>query len=213
MKQLIIIQARMGSKRLPGKVLMPIYRNKNIVDIILDKFNDEKCVLAIPESDLPDFSYLKNRVEICTGDEENVYSRFVKVIKKHQPEIVVRVCADNPFICPKYVMFASGYLKSYYSYQYVSNWKDVEGTRFEIFKASCLNSKRITESDKEHVTTSIQASARTLILPRQYDFEGKFSVDTKRDFFLAKSIFYLFNREDVIIADLHRIYRFLTEKE
>ena len=104
-----IIQARMGSTRLPGKVLMPlagrpvlwhiIHRLKKcrtIDDIVVatsDQKQDDKLVAWCCKNDIPVFR----------GPEENVLQRFALAIKLLDPEIIVRICGDSPMVDPQVI--------------------------------------------------------------------------------------------------------------
>jgi len=100
----IIIQARMGSTRLPGKILMPFFEGLTILDILLNnlhKVDDVKVVIATSvnkENDMLE-SFLRNREELVyRGSEEDVLDRFVKAAKTYNIDGIIRVCSDNPFM-------------------------------------------------------------------------------------------------------------------
>ena len=103
-KTLIIIQARMGSKRLPGKMMLKldnysilewvikrIKKVKNKTDILIattkEKKDNKICKIA-----------KKNKIKFFRGPTHDVLKRFYLAAKKFKPKFVVRVCADNPFI-------------------------------------------------------------------------------------------------------------------
>ena len=108
-KAIAIIQARMGSTRLPGKVLMPlagkpllwhIYNrlshcreiNKIIVATTIDKSDDK----------IENFCK-KNKIDFYRGSLNNVFKRFIDVIDKFSSEFVVRVPGDTPFPTPGFI--------------------------------------------------------------------------------------------------------------
>ena len=106
MKIICIIQARMGSERLPGKVIKPIKgvpligytidrlkRSRYIDEIILatsDKEQDDKLVDVAQEY----------KIECFRGSEENVLERYVKCAKKYNGDIIIRITGDCPLIDP-----------------------------------------------------------------------------------------------------------------
>jgi len=101
----IIIQARMGSSRLPGKVLMPI-GNKCLLEHILfrlslHKRDDCQVIVAttVAENDHV-IEELCNRhgVTCFRGSEQNVLGRYYECAVKHGFSDVVRLTADNPFV-------------------------------------------------------------------------------------------------------------------
>lgn len=100
----IIIQARLGSTRLPGKILLPFYRGQTIIDILLEKLHratDIPVVIATttdPGNDLL-VAHLQARGELVfRGSENDVLDRFIQAAGLHQLEGIIRICSDNPFI-------------------------------------------------------------------------------------------------------------------
>ena len=103
----IIIQARLGSTRLPGKILLPFYGEQTIIDILMDKLHQataSKVIVATttdPGNDLL-VEYLEGRNELVfRGSENDVLDRFIKAAEKYQLDGIVRICSDNPFIDPE----------------------------------------------------------------------------------------------------------------
>lgn len=100
----IILQARMGSTRLPGKVLKTIGGKPLLVHIlyrITFLKNQLKLVLATTikcdDDVIADFCE-KNRVDCFRGSEENVLERYYLCAKKYGFSDIVRLTADNPFV-------------------------------------------------------------------------------------------------------------------
>jgi spore coat polysaccharide biosynthesis protein SpsF len=101
-KVVAIIQARMGSTRLPGKSLMPL-AGKPLVYRVLERIiparNIDQVVLAIPDS-------AENRVlskiagelgvAVFAGSEDDLVDRYFQAAKTFQADYVVRIPADNP---------------------------------------------------------------------------------------------------------------------
>ena len=104
MKTGIIVQARMGSTRLPGKILKNFYDDKTLLDIMLDKLHKikgVKVIVATSDSASDDQldSFLKSKGEIVfRGSENDVLSRFVQAARDNGIDDIVRICSDNPFI-------------------------------------------------------------------------------------------------------------------
>lgn len=99
---LVIIQARMGSKRFPGKTLYELSGKPSLAHL-LDSVNQivpkKNIVIASSEASENDAieEYCKNEsLECVRGDEENVASRFYEIIKKVRPSFFVRLNADSP---------------------------------------------------------------------------------------------------------------------
>lgn len=101
-----VVQARMGSTRLPGKVLRPI-RERPLIYHLVDRldYSDllDDIVFAIPASKENDvlFDWLSYRgLKIFRGSEKNVLQRFYNSAKKYNPELIVRICSDRPITDP-----------------------------------------------------------------------------------------------------------------
>ena len=103
----IIIQARLGSTRLPGKILKPFYGDNSILDIILDKLHqasDDQVIVATSTSKDNDalVEHLERNGEQCfRGSENDVLDRFVKAAEEFHVDGIIRICSDNPFIDPE----------------------------------------------------------------------------------------------------------------
>ena len=109
MRVFITIEARMASKRLPGKVMLPIAgkpmlsqlicRVKNVsnVDGILvltSKMPENKVIIDLAE---------KNGVGIFAGSENDLVDRIVSGTKNENPHSIVQLTADNPLVDPKLI--------------------------------------------------------------------------------------------------------------
>ena len=100
----IIIQARMGSTRLPGKILKPFYGGKTLLETLLEnlhKVNGVKVIVATSVNENNDQleTFLRERNELVyRGSENDVLDRFIKAAEENNVEGIVRICSDNPFM-------------------------------------------------------------------------------------------------------------------
>lgn len=104
MEKAIITQARMGSTRLPGKVLKSI-SDKPMLEYHLDRIqNTDIPVILATSNNQKDIEIVdlckKNEVRVIRGDEHDVLSRYAKVVRKYDIETVVRVTSDCPLLDP-----------------------------------------------------------------------------------------------------------------
>ena len=119
---IIIIQGRTLSSRLPKKILLPIYREKCIIDILLERFSNIKynipICLATTNNEHDDELFNKYKINsniLCfRGSENNVLLRYYEAAIKFKAECVVRVNADCPLIDPDIV----GDIIEYYHLNY-----------------------------------------------------------------------------------------------
>jgi spore coat polysaccharide biosynthesis protein SpsF len=104
MKTIIIIQARMGSSRLPGKILMPL-GDSVVLDYVVSRCKQVRNVSdvivatsVLPQDD-PVEKWCRNQsVSFFRGSEDDVLSRYVNAAKPYQPDCVIRVTGDCPFV-------------------------------------------------------------------------------------------------------------------
>lgn len=107
MKTVGIIQARMGSTRLPGKVLMNL-AGRPALAVMLERLrrsetlSDAVVATSNLEQDDPIVRVCDDlSVGVFRGSESDVLSRYVSAAQAFKAELVVRLTADCPFICPE----------------------------------------------------------------------------------------------------------------
>lgn len=100
----VIIQARMGSTRLPAKVLKRI-GDKSLLEHILFRLSqlkqNTKIVIAtttLEKDDVIEEFCKKNSINIFRGSESNVLERYYLCAKENNFEHIVRLTGDNPFV-------------------------------------------------------------------------------------------------------------------
>ncbi len=104
MRTVAVIQARMGSSRLPGKSMLCL-RGRPLIDWVVERTRRasllDEVVVACPDTRLDDplaFHLSELRVRVVRGAEEDVLGRFVLAARETKADQVVRICADNPFV-------------------------------------------------------------------------------------------------------------------
>lgn len=202
LKTILITQARLGSKRLPGKVLKKI-GNKSLLQIHLERLNKCKSITDIivaTTTNEEDKVIYDNALFLgfnaFKGSENDVLDRFYQAVKNIKSEWIVRVTSDCPLIDPvlvdKVVNFVRDSKKDYGSNILIENFPD--GQDIEVFKFSALENawnNASLLSDREHVTTFIRKNSdfngKTLFsainYPCNYNFSDiRMTVDEKVDF-------------------------------
>lgn len=100
----IIIQARMGSTRLPGKILKKFYGEDTLLETLLNnlhKVEEAKVIVATSVDENNDAleTFLVDKGEIVfRGSENDVLDRFIKAAEANNVDGVVRICSDNSFM-------------------------------------------------------------------------------------------------------------------
>lgn len=176
-----IIQARMSSSRLPGKVLQLI-EGRTMLEMVVQRLSRSKLLDGIVIATTTDLSddplevfATDSKIEIVRGSSLDVLSRYVSVLDTF-PEIteIVRVTADCPFIDPGLVDELIERRRAFDA-DYVSNrlpppWKRTYplGLDVEVCTAEALRS-----ADKH----ANQPFEREHVMPYLYEVEGRFKID------------------------------------
>ena len=100
----IIIQARLGSTRLPRKILKQFYGGKTLLETVianLQRVEGAQVIVATsvnPNNDELE-SFLQERgITVFRGSEDDVLSRFIGAAEENKVDGIVRICSDNPFL-------------------------------------------------------------------------------------------------------------------
>ena len=165
-----IIQARLGSSRLPGKVLLPLGET-NVLGLMVQRVKKAKqiseIIIATTENEADDFLYdeaLKLGVSVFRGDEQDVLTRVYQAVLKSNADVIVRLTADCPLMDGQLIDEAlTEFLAS--DYDYYSNVIDrtfPDGLDIEIFSAEALATTARECSDpwsREHVTPHMRTGS------------------------------------------------------
>jgi spore coat polysaccharide biosynthesis protein SpsF len=196
-----VVQARMGSSRFPGKMMAKL-GDQELMSWVLTRVCDAKeldqVVLATSTSGDDDqlVEVASNfKVMVVRGSQDDVLDRFVQASRESKADLVVRVCADNPFVAAEeidrlVVAHKSG------SFDYSCNHQQRLGNRYadgfgaEVVSTSLLNeiSKLTTQTThREHVTSyvwdnSAKFRIQAVMAPSDLAFpEIKLDIDTPED--------------------------------
>lgn len=159
-----IIQARMGSSRLPGKVLMDLEDKKTVLLFTVEQLRHckyiEKIVIATTklreDNKIANFAR-KIKISYFRGNSKNVLDRYYNCAKKFRFSTIVRITADCPLIDPQIVDRVIQKFKED-SFDYVSNVINRTfpyGTEVEVFSFQALENAWANATlpyEREHVT-------------------------------------------------------------
>ena len=160
-----IIQARMGSRRLPGKVLLPCL-GKPILAYQIERLRTvnqiDQIVIATTTNE-PDDSIVnfcqQNDLAFFRGSEHDVLSRYAEAAEAYNADIIVRLTADCPLIDPQGIdQVISTFIRLSCSRVYVSNTIErtyPRGMDAEVFSIELLqwaHKNAVSPYDREHVT-------------------------------------------------------------
>jgi len=194
-KVVLIVQARMGSTRLPGKSMMPVY-GKPLVFRILERLkrcaNVDEIVLAIPDTE-PNkpLELLAEEigVECHSGSEDNVLRRYYDASVRFSADLVVRIPADNatpePFEIDKIIAYHKSLGRAGFSSNLAEIFKSgyPDGIGAEVFDFQLLEHlmrcpEKIVSREHVHlnffnystgeVVDAVRAPVATLVCPEEY---------------------------------------------
>ena len=224
-KTLIIIQARMGSSRLPNKVLINV-AGKPILQHVIDRCKmsiaDEVIVATStnPENDEIEKFCSKIGVSCFRGSENDVLDRYYNAAKEYKADVVVRITGDCPLLEPKILNKVIEEFKSG-DYDYISNVLErgfPRGLDTEVFSFKALERAHALAKEKphrEHVTAFIYGNP-SLFKIRNIGAEGEFkrpdirlTIDTPHDLAVLNSIFA--NIPNAAVAPIEKIIKYLDE--
>ena len=98
----LILQARLDSNRLVGKCMLDL-EGRPLIFRVMESLASVKCdvkVLACPEDCLEAFSPLAEEAEfeLFCGPRDDVLNRYCMVIRRFNPDRIIRATGDNPFV-------------------------------------------------------------------------------------------------------------------
>lgn len=201
---LAIVQARVSSSRLPGKVLLPIL-DKPMLQLHLERLSrlnlaDELIVATsdeVSDDPLAGLCY-KLDVPCFRGSLEDVLDRFYRAAKEYKPAHVVRLTGDCPLADPDLI---DNIVKHHLAggYDYTSNTikptypdgLDAEVVRFECLEAAWREAE--LPSQREHVTPYIWSQPDRFKLANYENNEDlsdlRWTVDEPEDYELIRTIY------------------------
>lgn len=205
----IIIQARTGSTRLPGKVLKRL-SGITVLEHIIQRLQITNLPIIVATTTNPNDDLIVDEsrnlgVYSFRGSENNVLERYFQCAKENNLQVIVRICSDCPLIDGELINKAlQKYSKNYSDYLYLNLGIPRSyplGVDFEIFSFSLLQEayqNARTESQREHVTPyinqNISGKVQLMSLSRKVDAsQYRLTLDTPEDFELIKILIEEFN--------------------
>ncbi|WP_446935851.1 cytidylyltransferase domain-containing protein [Lysinibacillus fusiformis] len=203
MRIVAIIQARMGSTRLPGKILKKV-NDRPLLSYQLERLqqsnyiNDLVIATTLNEKDdlIVEFCK-KNNILWFRGSEKDVLARYYETAKTFKADAIVRITSDCPIIDVQVVDKTIQYFVDN-NYEYVSNTVDrtyPRGLDTEAFTFEALEKaykEAVMERDREHVTAYFYTNPDVFKISsvrNETDYSKyRWTVDTEEDFQLIKNI-------------------------
>jgi len=207
----LIVQARVGSTRLPEKVLRPL-SGKSMLQWELERLRHarkiDRFVVATTgkSNDDPVASLAQTAgFEVFRGNETDVLDRYYQAAKEAKADVVVRVTGDCPLHDPGVVdLVVDRFMEKRVDYT-ITPANFPEGLDTEVFRFSALQSaweEAQLPSEREHVTLFIRNHPERFKLDEKWsvgDFDHHayhWSVDTEADFTFVEQVYAHLSRED-----------------
>lgn len=220
------IEARMGSSRLPGKTLMPVFGPKHLLALVVERFGYCREVDAIwvaTSTETSDDAIAQwcdaNGIKCFRGSEEDVLDRVVRTASEARADGIVQMGADSAYLDFRLIdelvsRFRTG------RYDYVCNDMVLTyplGIYGHVVRTGCLqalNARRdLAAADREDVVRYIweRPEAYTILSlsapPPLQCPEIRLTVDYPEDFALARHIYRHFNQTRFTTQDIIALYK------
>ncbi|NHA07210.1 acylneuraminate cytidylyltransferase [Mucilaginibacter sp. HC2] len=205
----IIVQARMASTRLPGKVLLPVL-GKSILAMMVERLQmiQHKAVFVIATSVNSEDDIIEQEARLLNipcyrGDQNNLLDRHYQAALLHHADVVLKIPSDCPLIDPQAIdrvltyFFEQANIPDYVSNLHPATWPD--GNDVEIMTMSCL--KQAWENaekqlELEHTTPYIWENPQLFNIDNvtwetglDYSMSHRFTIDYQEDYLFIKRVF------------------------
>ncbi|RME27405.1 MAG: hypothetical protein D6806_04690 [Deltaproteobacteria bacterium] len=205
MKVVAIVQARMGSSRLPGKVLLEL-GGKTVIEQVVSRLRRasslDDVVVAIPigrRDDPLEAECSRIGAETIRGPEDDVLARYILAARATGADIVVRITSDCPCTDPDIVDLvmhrAISTCCDYASNTLQRSWPrgyDVEVVRTDALERAAA--RAVHEHEKEHVTPAIWQNPhlysieQVTAIPQAGNPDWRLCLDTPLDYAMLKML-------------------------
>jgi len=206
MKIVSTIEARIGSTRLPGKVMKEIV-GKPMLELLIERLKRAKRIDEIivattikPEDRIIVKLTKRINIKCFRGSSEDVLDRVLRATKAYQGNIIVEITGDCPLLDPELVdRIIKIYLEN--EYDYVSNRIKMtypRGLDAQVFSVNILDEvSKLTNdpADRENVSLYIYEHPEKYKIynveapPKFYHPEYRWTVDTEEDLQFVKAIY------------------------
>jgi spore coat polysaccharide biosynthesis protein SpsF len=205
-----IIQARMGSSRLPGKILLDIAGLPMLARVVertryAGTIDEVVVATTVEKEDDVVAEYCQDRgYAYIRGDDDDVLSRYMKAARAFNADIIVRITADCPLMDPSVIdRTVKAFLSAYPDAQFGTNrglnqiertypiGMDVEVMTFQALETAFREAKEPYQ--REHVTPFLYESVgrfeKTSIDASGAYGDQRWAVDTPQDLTFVREIY------------------------
>lgn len=214
----IIVQARMNSERLPGKVLMKA-GGVPLIGVLFDRLQNSGLSILLAtsgnsENDVLAEYAIEKGIMVYRGSEDNVLERYYEAAKYVDADLIFRLTGDNPFVEGSLIKDVFRlYLENNNPRAYISTGLSqtfplgisVEAFGFNLLEEAFLNAN--LKGEIEHVTPYMHQNVPENIdvIPFSYfkkRYQYRLTVDTDKDFMLFKTLIEEHNAQSLEIGEI-----------
>lgn len=223
MSLVAIVQARMGSTRLPGKVLLPL-RHRSVLHHVVNRVAritdvSQVCVATseLPQDDILVRAARELGIEVVRGSESDVLARFDRAAEKMRASQIIRITCDcpllDPDLCNKLVYKYRAECADYGAIDASQGWP--KGLDCEIFSREALQAAARDATDlydREHVTPWIVRNARrTVSIQPPEEMKERWVLDYPQDYTFLSAVYDNLPSEVMGWMDVLNTINFSTE--
>lgn len=208
-KIVIVVQARMTSSRLPGKVMLPIL-GESLLYRMIERLqmikHPAQLVVAIPEEErdgIIEQECERINIPCYCGDLNNLLDRHYQVAKLYHADIILKIPSDCPLIDPRIIdQVLDFYFEHEGEYDYVSNLHPAtfpDGNDVEIMTMGCMEKawkEAARKLELEHTTPYIWENQDKFRIGNvvwdtgnDYSMSHRFTIDYRADYEFIKTVF------------------------
>lgn len=176
MQTVAIVQARLGSSRLPAKVLLPLPSGRTVIEEVLTRCRQivgvDRVVCAIPHGDdiIASFALRVPDVAVYRGPEDDVLARYYGAASLMRADFILRITADcpllDPFVCTNVLALLltedADYASNVHPHREFPHGHDCEA--FTMDALSRAHHEATDAYDREHVGPYMQRRMRVACL-------------------------------------------------
>jgi len=218
-----IIQARMGSNRLPGKVMKNVDEKNPLLGHVMNQTKQSKILKKIivattknSEDDEIEKFVDDEKISCFRGSSDDVLDRYYQCAKQFKIDPIIRICADCPLIEPEIIDRVIEKFRSE-NYDYVSNNEprtfpygmDLEIFSFEALEKAFQNAN--LPSEREHVTPYIHKNDALFKIGKvrnNTDYSQiRLTVDRELDLELVRKIISKINKKPILLEDILNLFK------
>ena len=205
-RTIAIVEARMASSRLPGKVLLPLGQ-ETVLDLIIERLLRSKAINEICIATTTNYEdqvlfekFSEKGITVFRGSDWNVLDRVLKAAQDCEADVIVEITGDCPFVDPQLIDYMLELLQNndleYIANNFTTSFADGFDVQVYYFDAlDRMANMALSELEKEHVTMKIRQNPNlfrtlNLVAPSQLKRPNySVTLDTPEDYEVIQHVY------------------------